>query len=91
VKYIQTQGKFFDERLAKKRSRADYVGYNKSLFKNKEVKATTIPLTHSLYGLVAIMCINIDSTQLQELDCEKLSLFRDKLIKIYKGPPPLEE
>jgi len=66
VQYVKEQGR----RLLESLEHGDKVAYRKQFEKNKFLKATTIPIRDSKYGLVGMFCINIDITQIARLDDE---------------------
>lgn len=55
VEYVKYQGKH----LIKAFEGKGKIGYLKEFQNGKKVKATTIPIFHFRYGLIAIICINI--------------------------------
>jgi hypothetical protein len=77
VQYITNQG----EQLIKALQGNTKVSYKKELSPGKWVKATTIPLYHERYGLVAILCMNIDIDAVRSLNKKGRMKFFDNYVK----------
>ena len=74
VEYVKYRG----EHLSAAFRTGSKVAYVKQFKKDKEVKATTIPLYDRRLGLVGILCINIDIESVATLgDSERRQFFED--------------
>lgn len=71
VQYVKEQG----QRLLTSLEIGDKVAYRKQFESDKFLKATTIPIWDSKYGLVGMFCVNIDITQIESLNDEKIKEF----------------
>lgn len=83
VQYVENQGR----QLIKAMEGGSKVGYLKHLGPGRQVKATTIPLYDERYGLVGILCLNIDIESVNSLDAKGRDEFFKNYLKI-TGPPP---
>jgi hypothetical protein len=63
VQFVRDQGR----RLVRAMQGGDKIAYVKHFQKDKWVKATTTPLYDDRYGLIAILCLNIDIAAIQGL------------------------
>lgn len=75
VQYVKNQGRL----LMKAMEGGSKVRYLKQFSQNKQVKATTTPLYHDTYGLIGILCMNIDIDAVRALDVES----RDRFFSAY--------
>lgn len=71
VQFVKNQG----EVLIKAMKDAEKVSYLKQFDKTRKVKATTTPLWHEKYGLIGILCININIDAVNGLDSKKQKEF----------------
>ena len=72
----EDQGKRFNQGITE----GSKIAYPKQFNKTKQVKATTIPILHPRYGLIAILCINIDKERIENFSKkEKVSLLNNYL------------
>ena len=56
---------------------APFVSYPLTLKDGRQIKSTTIPIFHEVYGLVAFICINVDISRLDSRHAEDLRRFMD--------------
>ena len=75
VQYLRDQGR----RLIRAMHSGSKVSYLKQFHRTKQVKATTTPLFNEKYGLIGIICVNIDIDSVQRLDKKG----RDNFFKDY--------
>lgn len=85
VQYVKNQGRFLLT------TSTGYASYPKELLPGKTVKATTTPIFHPRYGLVAIMCINIDVDAVSALDKKGIENFIEKFIATDGLVPPFKD
>jgi len=64
VQYVKNQGR----ELIRAMQGGGKVSYLKQFHRTKQVKATTTPLYHKQYGLIGILCLNIDIDAVRALD-----------------------
>jgi hypothetical protein len=76
VQYVKDQGR----RLIQAMEGGSKVSYLKQFKRTKQVKATTIPLYHDRYGLLAILCLNIDIDAVRALKSEDIGAFLDNYV-----------
>ena len=84
--YVVHQGKT----LLQSMEDGSKVAYLKQFKKNKQVKATTIPIHDDKYGLIGIICINIDIDAINNQDSLRQLEFFESYIK-NSGYTPLFE
>jgi len=87
VQYVKEQGR----RLLESIESGDKVAYRKQFEPNSFVKATTIPIWDSKYGLVGMFCINIFVTQIQELNKKGIKDFIQNYIHNTGRTPEFEK
>lgn len=87
VQFVKDQGK----KLMQAMTSGSKVSYWKQFNKTKKVKATTIPLYHEKYGLIAILCINIDIDAIQSLKPKNKDEFFRNYIKNSGETPEFEK
>lgn len=63
VQFVEDQGR----KLVRAMEGGDKIAYIKPLQKDRRVKATTTPLYHERYGLIAILCLNIDLAAVEDM------------------------
>lgn len=74
VQYLRDQGR----RLIRAMHSGSKVSYLKQFHRTKQVKATTTPLFNEKYGLIGIICVNIDIDSVMGLDKKgRDSFFKD--------------
>jgi predicted transcriptional regulator YheO len=71
VQYVKDQGR----RLVQAMEGGSKVSYLKQFGRTKRVKASTIPLYHDQYGLIGILCVNIDIDAVNSLKDDALRTF----------------
>jgi len=64
VNYVKHQGRSIIEAMES----GNKVAYQKQFTRTKKVKATTTPLWDQKYGLIGILCFNIDMESIEALD-----------------------
>lgn len=79
VEYVKHQGKH----LIKAFEGDGKIGYIKEFKNGRKVKATTTPVFHHRYGLVGIVCINIDIEKISTLSDREKSAFFDRYMELY--------
>jgi len=87
VQFVRNQGRM----LYKAMEGGSKVSYFKQFNKEKNVKATTIPFYHEKYGLIGILCINIDIDSINQLDDRGKEDFFKKYIKNSGHTPDFEK
>lgn len=87
VEYVKYQGKQLIEAFDK----GHKIAYRKELWPQKPVKATTIPLYDDRYGLIGILCFNIDLGAVQALDSKGKSRFFEHYTETTGETPPFEQ
>lgn len=87
VQLVKNQGKMLMQAM----SSGSKVSYTKQFNKTKKVKATTTPLHHEKYGLVAILCINIDIDAVEKLKPKEKEEFFKNYIKNSGHTPEFEK
>ena len=75
VQYVKNQGRL----LMNAMEGGSKVRYLKQFSGTRQVKATTTPLYHDTYGLIGILCLNIDIDAVRTLD----SAGRDRFFSAY--------
>ncbi len=82
VNYLKHQGRHLIEL-----EQGSHVAYKKWFFKTKQLKATTTPLFDEQYGLIGLLCFNIDIDAIQTMtDSDKESFFEAYLKTPGKTP-----
>lgn len=71
VQFVKNQGKMLMEEMTK----GSKVRYLKQFNKTKKVKATTTPLFHERYGLIGILCVNIDIDSVSKMKKKDIDKF----------------
>ena len=79
VNYVKHQGKSLIEAMAS----GNKVAYRKQFTRTKKVKATTTPFWDEKYGLIGILCFNIDMEAIESLDDSG----REAFFKAYLDAP----
>jgi predicted transcriptional regulator YheO len=87
VQFVRNQGKL----LIKAMKGEGKVSYLKQFDRTSRVKATTTPLYHDVYGLVGILCVNIDIDTVNALDDAGLRRFREKYVENTGVTPAFEK
>lgn len=87
VQYVKNQGRL----LIKEMEAGSKVGYLKQFHHTKQVKATTTPLYHDRYGLIGILCINIDIDAVKGLDAQGRDKFFENYVKNSGYTPRFEK
>lgn len=87
VQFVRNQGKL----LITAMQGEGKVSYLKQFNRTRRVKATTTPLYHNAYGLVGILCVNIDIDAVNALDDEGLRRFREKYVENTGVTPEFEK
>ncbi|HJQ32080.1 MAG TPA: PAS domain-containing protein [Pyrinomonadaceae bacterium] len=77
IQYVKNQGR----RLVRALEGGSEVSYLKQFTPTKRVKATTTPLYHERYGLIGILCLNIDVDVVKGLDKRGRMEFFDNYVK----------
>lgn len=67
------------------------IAYFKQFNKTKNVKATTTPFYDPKYGLVAILCVNIDIDMIENFDKEKIDIFFENYTRNSGETPDFEK
>ena len=67
------------------------VAYPKQFTISKRVKATTIPLHDDRYGLIGLICFNIDIDAVRALTPEGQRLFFENYVKTFGETPEFEK
>ena len=86
VQYVRDQGR----RLIRAMHSGSKVSYLKQFERTKQVKATTTPLFHEKYGLIAILCVNIDIDSVLGLDKKARDTFFKNYVKNSGYTPQFE-
>jgi hypothetical protein len=84
VEYVRNQGKAF---VAYKDG-SGWVGYQKEFNNGKRVKAATTPIFHPRYGLIGVLCVNIDMSAIKQLDERGRSALLQQYLKLTGTAPP---
>lgn len=87
VQYVKNQGR----RLIRAMDSGSKVSYLKQFHSTKEVKATTTPLYHEKYGLIGILCVNIDIDSVLRLDKKGRDIFFQNYIRNSGYTPRFEK
>lgn len=87
VQYVKEQGR----RLLDALESGDKVAYRKQFESDKFVKATTIPIWDTKYGLVGMFCINIFITQIEQLDEKGIDGFIQNYVRNTGRTPEFEK
>jgi predicted transcriptional regulator YheO len=87
VQFVKNQGKMLMEEM----NQGSKVRYLKQFNKTKQVKATTTPIFHERYGLIGILCINIDIDAMKELKKKEITAFIDNYISNTGHTPDFEK
>jgi Predicted nucleotide-binding protein containing TIR-like domain/YheO-like PAS domain len=85
--YVKNQGKSLMEAMED----GSKICYYKKFGKDKYVKATTTPIFDDKYGLIAILCVNVDIDAITHLDSIQKAEFFDAYIKNSGHTPPFEK
>lgn len=86
VQYVKNQGR----ELIRAIQGGGKVSYLKQFHRSKQVKATTTPIYHEQYGLVGILCLNIDIDAVLSLDEKDRAEFFDSYVKNSGETPKFE-
>lgn len=86
VQYVKHQGKDLLEAF----EAGSKVAYPKQFSTSKKVKATTTPLYHPRFGLIGILCFNIDMDAVSSLDDEGKEKFLSNYIDATGKTPKFE-
>lgn len=87
VQYVKNQGR----RLIRAMQSGSKLSYLKQFHRTKQVKATTTPLYHPRYGLVGILCVNIDIDSVLQLDEKGRDMFFENYVKNTGYTPRFEK
>ncbi len=87
VQYLQNQGRG----LLGTFENGSKIGYEKQFTEDKKVKATTIPICDEAFGLVGLLCLNIDVHKLQSVPRSELAQIINQLTEIYTATPDFEK
>lgn len=87
VEYVKNQGRYIEAAMESGR----HVAYRKKFTYTKEVKATTTLVFDDLYGLVGILCLNIDIEEIDKLTAKGKKEFFKSYTEITGETPDLEE
>ncbi|HEX8250523.1 MAG TPA: TIR domain-containing protein [Pyrinomonadaceae bacterium] len=87
VQFVKNQGKMLMQAM----NSGSKISYYKQFNKIKKVKATTTPLYHEKYGLIAILCINIDIDAIESLKPKEKNEFFKNYIKNSGHTPEFEK
>lgn len=87
VQYVRHQGKHLIEAMES----GSKVAYPKQFLQTKKVKATTTPLYDERYGLIGILCFNIDVEAITKLDADGRAVFFENYTKTEGETPPFEK
>lgn len=87
VQFVNDQGKKFNQGI----NEGSKISYPKQFNKTKQVKATTIPIQHPRYGLIAILCINIDKERIEKFSAQEKDALLNNYIKTVGETPDYEK
>lgn len=87
VQYVKNQGR----RLIRAMQSGSKLSYLKQFHRTKQVKATTTPLYHPKYGLIGILCVNIDIDSVLQLDDKGRDRFFENYVKNSGYTPRFEK
>jgi YheO-like PAS domain len=87
VQYVKNQGR----RLIRAMQSGSKLSYLKQFHRTKQVKATTTPLYHPKYGLIGILCVNIDIDSVLQLDEKGRDRFFENYVKNTGYTPRFEK
>jgi hypothetical protein len=87
VQFVKDQGR----NLYREFEKGSKVAYLKQFNHTKEVKATTTPIYHPRYGLIGILCANIDIDAIKRLDEAGEREFFENYIRIGGETPDFEK
>lgn len=87
VQFVKDQGRKFNTGIIE----GSKIAYPKQFNKTKRVKATTIPIKHPKYGLIAILCVNIDMEQIESYTQEQKEILIRNYIKTSGETPDYEK
>jgi predicted transcriptional regulator YheO len=87
VQFVKDQGRKFNQGI----NEGSKISYPKQFNKTKQVKATTIPIQHPRYGLIAILCINIDKERIEKFTEQERATLIDNYIKTVGETPDYEK
>jgi predicted transcriptional regulator YheO len=87
VQFVKDQGRKFNQGI----SEGSKISYPKQFNKTKQVKATTIPIQHPRYGLIAILCINIDKERIEKFTEQEKETLINNYIKTVGETPDYEK
>ena len=86
VQYVRHQGKHLIEAMQS----GSLVAYPKQFTQGKRVKATTTPLYDDRYGLIGILCLNIDIETIGAFDEDERMRFFDNYARTFGETPVWE-
>jgi predicted transcriptional regulator YheO len=86
VQYVRNQGR----QLIDAMTSGSKIAYPKQFNRSKKVKATTTPLYDDQYGLIGILCFNVDIDAVGTLDDHGKAEFLAKYIKTQGETPAFE-
>jgi predicted transcriptional regulator YheO len=87
VQYLKNQGKHLLEDMAS----GSKVAYPKQFTKDKQVKATTTPVYDDQYGLVGLLCFNIDIDAVKALTPIEQREFFENYVRTFGETPEFEK
>jgi predicted transcriptional regulator YheO len=87
VQYVKNQGR----RLIRAMHSGSKLSYLKQFHRTKQVKATTTPLYSDKYGLIGILCVNIDIDSVLRLDKKGCERFFENYLKNSGYTPRFEK
>ena len=87
VQFVKDQGRKFNQGI----NEGSKISYPKQFNKTKQVKATTIPIQHPRYGLIAILCINIDKERIEKFSQQEKETLINNYIKTVGETPDYEK
>ena len=67
------------------------VSYATQSVKNKKIKSTTTPIYHDSYGLIGVLCFNIDVEAIKKLKPSARNEFIEKYIETVNETPEFEK
>lgn len=86
VEYLRNQGRHLIEAM----EGGGKVAYPKQFTTGKQFKATTIPLHDDQYGLIGLLCFNIDIDAVRMLTEEEQRQFFDNYVRTFGETPEFE-
>ena len=87
VQYLKHQG----QHLIQAMESGNKVAYPKQFDKTKQVKATTTPIYCEKYGLIGILCFNIDRDAIAALDADGIETFFTNYTATWGETPEFEK